>query len=194
MSLRSDHKALAFVGAVAILGTGVRAFRASARAAPASQPALETQARAADSAARAQPDRASRGGGGGGQQGRSARPKRRGRASRRGQSPAADSSGASAASKLPMDRVGYVNGRLDLDVATAAQIDSLAGVTPMMAKRIVLDRMHRGPFLNLDGLKRVGPRFIQQIDSLVTFSGTVRWAEPMDTVIPKRGRKPRPPS
>lgn len=92
-----------------------------------------------------------------------------------------------------MDRVGYVNGKLDLDVATAAQIDSLPGVTPMMAKRIALDRMRRGPFLSLDGLKRVagaGPRFIQQIDSVVTFSGTFRWAEPSDTVIPKRGKKP----
>ena len=96
-----------------------------------------------------------------------------------------------------MDRVGYVNGRLDLDVATAAQIDSLPGVTPLMAKRIVLDRMRRGPFLNLDGLKRVtgaGPRFVEQIDSLVTFSGTIHWAEPSDTVIPKRGKKLVPPN
>jgi len=191
MSLRSDHKALVFVGAIAVLGTGVRAVRASSRSAPTSQPALETQARAADSAARAQTDRASRGRGG--QQGGSSRPQRHGRGTRGGRSAASDSTSGRAANPAPLDHVGYINGRLDLDVATAAQIDSLPGVTPLMAKRIVLDRMRRGPFLNPDGLKRVtgaGPHFVQQVDSLVTFSGTIHWAEPNDTVIPRRGQKP----
>lgn len=189
MSLRSDHKALVFVGAIAVLGTGVRVVRASSHAAPTSQPALETQARAADSAAQAQTDRGNRGRAG---QSGSSRPQRRGRGSRRSGSAGAPDSAAAAANKLPIDRAGYVNGRLDLDVATAAQIDSLPGVTPLMAKRIVLDRMRRGPFVNLDGLKRVtgaGPHFIQQIDSLVTFSGTIHWPEPNDTVIPKRGHR-----
>ena len=192
MALRSDHKALVFVSAIAVLGTGVRALRASSRSAPAVQPALETQAHAADSAAQAQTDHMSRGRAG--QQGGSPRPQRRGRGSRRGRSAAPDSTPRGAEKTLPMDRVGYVGGRLDLDVATAAQIDSLPGVTPLMAKRIVLDRMQRGPFLNLDGLKRVtgaGPHFIQQIDSLVMFSGTIHWPAPSDTVIPKRGQRPR---
>jgi competence protein ComEA len=91
-----------------------------------------------------------------------------------------------------MDRKGYVNGRLDLDVATAAQIDSLPGVGPQLAKRIVLDRMQRGPFVNRDGLRRVsgvGPNLAQRIDSLVAFSGTVHWPEPGDTILPMRARR-----
>lgn len=89
----------------------------------------------------------------------------------------------------PLDRAGYIGSKLDLDVATAAQIDSLPGVSPSMAKRIVTDRMRRGPFLNANGLRRVGgvgPLFIRQIDSLVTYSGTFRSADPADTIIPPR--------
>jgi hypothetical protein len=64
-----------------------------------------------------------------------------------------------------------------------------------MAKRIAADRMNRGPFLNLDGMRRVagvGPRFIAQIDSLVTFSGTFQRGTAADTVIPPRQSRGRP--
>jgi hypothetical protein len=91
----------------------------------------------------------------------------------------------------PLDRKGYVNRRLDLDAATAAQIDSLPGVTPTVAKRIVADRMRRGPFLNLDGLRRVsglGPTLIRHLDSLVTFSGVFLQGNPEDSTIPSRRR------
>jgi hypothetical protein len=64
-----------------------------------------------------------------------------------------------------------------------------------MARRIVIERMAHGPFLNSYGLRRVrgaGPRFLQRIDSLVTFSGIFRQGTPSDTVIPKRrGRSKR---
>jgi hypothetical protein len=98
------------------------------------------------------------------------------------------------------DRRGYVGGKLDLDVATAAQVDSLPGVTPTIARRIVADRMMRGPFMSKDGLRRVfgvGPALVQQLDSLVTFSGTFVPSSPADTVIKPRkrprGRQPTPP-
>jgi competence protein ComEA len=84
-----------------------------------------------------------------------------------------------------------VGNRLDLDIATAAQIDSLPGVTPLMARRIVTDRMSRGPFLSADGLRRVvgvGSKFLKGIDTLITFSGTFVQASPSDTIIPKRRR------
>jgi competence protein ComEA len=93
-----------------------------------------------------------------------------------------------------LDHPGYVGGKLDLDVATAAQIDSLPGVGPTMAKRIVVDRMKRGPFVTRDGFRRVagvGPAFLARIDSLVVFSGTVRFPTEADTVIPSRRRSPR---
>ena len=55
MSLRPDHKALVFLGAVAVLGAGVRVSRAASRSvsSPATQPALDRQMASADSAANA---------------------------------------------------------------------------------------------------------------------------------------------
>ena len=99
---------------------------------------------------------------------------------------------AAPASLGPLDRPGYVAGKLDLDVATAAQIESLPGVGPATAKRIVADRMQRGPFVTRDGFRRVrgtGPTFLAKIDSLVTFSGIVKHPEASDTIIPKSKRK-----
>jgi DNA uptake protein ComE-like DNA-binding protein len=191
MQMRSDQKALMFLGAVAVLGAGVRVVRASAGdARPASQPALDRQVKAADSAAYAgRAGRAGRGRGGGARQGRG-----RGARSRS----AADTSkrkrdSLARASSAPLDRQGYIGGKLDLDVATLAQLDSLPGVSLLMARRIVLDRMAHGPFVTRDGLRRVsgaGEFFLSRIDSLVTFSGTVRMPSPADTAAP-RSRKPR---
>jgi len=180
MSLRPDHKALMFLGAVAVLGAGVRVVRASNASAAGPQPELERQVQAADSSARA--GRSARGGRSGG----------RGRGSR-GRNAAPLDSAAAQAGSGSMDRRGYVNGKLDLDVASAAQIDALPGVSATMARRIVLDRALRGPFVTRDGLRRVtgvGPAFLSKIDSLVTFSGTVTQPSASDTII-GRTRKVR---
>lgn len=182
MSIPSDHKALIFIGAVAVLGAAVRVIRAAtSEASSALQPALEHQIQASDSAARA--------GQGKGRSRSSRRPSRRGQTGRAG----VDTAPRIRPTPL-LDRPGYVGSRLDLDVATAAQVDSLPGVTPTMARRIVRDRMTRGPFLSLDGLRRVsgaGPRFVERLDTLVTFSGVFRTGSPDDTVIPKRKARPR---
>jgi competence protein ComEA len=77
----------------------------------------------------------------------------------------------------PRDPPGYLLGKLDLDAATVAQIDSLPGIGPTLAKRITADRAERGPFLNLQGFGRVpgvGASLIRRLDTLVTFSGTLR--------------------
>jgi competence protein ComEA len=169
--MRTDHKALLFIGAIGVLGAGVRVVRASAASTTELQPALQHQIQAADSAAKAT----------------HARKGRKRKASPGG----APDSARKVFGGGPLDRPGYIAGRLDLDVATAAQIDSLPGVTPTMARRIVADRMIRGPFLSRDGLRRVtgvGPRFIAGIDSLITFSGTVLQPNPADTVIVPRSR------
>jgi DNA uptake protein ComE-like DNA-binding protein len=202
MSLRADHKALVFVGAVAVLGAGVRVVRAASGSTvtPSTQSALEHQMASADSAATSAADRAdarrSNGRGGGG----------RGSGSRRHATKAnltdtvatLDPEQGTPSRKRaagPLDRRGYVGGRLDLDIATAAQIDSLPGITPAIARRIAADRVKHGPFLNLDGLRRVsgiGPTLIKRLDSLVTFSGTYTQATPQDSTIPPRGKaKPR---
>ncbi|HSQ29734.1 MAG TPA: helix-hairpin-helix domain-containing protein [Gemmatimonadaceae bacterium] len=185
MSIPSDHKALIFVGAVAILGAAVRIIRAATNEAGSPlQPALEHQIQASDSAAHA---------GHGQGRGRSSR-----RTSRRGQTALPGPDTALRIRSAPLlDRPGYIGSRLDLDVATAAQIDSLPGVTPAMARRIVRDRMSHGPFLSLDGLRRVSgawPRFVEHLDTLVTFSGVFRAGSPDDTLIPKRKARSRRPS
>jgi len=186
--MRPDHKALIFIGAIAVLGAAVRVVRAAGIARSSSQPALERQVQAADSAARAARAR------------QSAPRRRQGGAKNSSRRPARDSArGVSPKSRNsgPLDRPGYIAGRLDLDVATFAQIDSLPGVTRLMARRIVIDRMLRGPFVTRDGLRRVdgaGPRFVARIDSLITFSGTVLQPDPADTASPRPRRVRRSPS
>ncbi len=62
---------------------------------------------------------------------------------------------------------------IDLDVATAEQIETLRGIGPGLAKRIVADRDSLGPFGSLTELQRVkgvGPKLAARIDSSVTFS------------------------
>jgi len=197
MGMRSDHKALLFLGVVAVLGAGVRVVRAAnGRAVTGAQPALEQQSQAADSAARAGRGRGSRnsrakGKGSGAAQDTSRR--RSTRASRDSISAGERAARARAAGGL-LDHPGYVGGKLDLDIATAAQIDSLPGVGPTMAKRIVVDRMKRGPFVTRDGFRTVpgvGPAFLARLDSLVVFSGTVRFPTEVDTVIPPARRRRR---
>jgi len=196
MGMRSDHKALLFLGVVAVLGAGVRVVRAAnSRGATDVQPALERQSQAADSAARAgrgRGERTSRAGKGTGAK-QDVTGRRSTRTSRDSISAEERAARARAAGGL-LDHPGYVGGKLDLDVATAAQIDSLPGVGPTMAKRIVMDRMKRGPFVTRDAFRRVpgvGPAFLGKIDSLVVFSGTVRFPTERDTVIPPRARRSR---
>jgi hypothetical protein len=66
-------------------------------------------------------------------------------------------------------------------------------VSLLMARRIVFDRIAHGPFVTRDGLRRVsgvGQVFLSKLDSLVTFSGTVRMPSAADTALP-RSRKSR---
>ena len=169
MALSSDHKALLFLGAVAILGAGVRVVRWSKAADTGrDQAALEQQLGAADSAAHA-----------------SRRPKPRQKGSRARATTRASYKDAAVnpanpsapATSPPRDTPGHILGKLDLDAASLAQIDSLPGVGPTLAKRIVTDRAEHGPFVTLQGfgrVKGVGPALLRRLDSLVTFSATLR--------------------
>jgi competence ComEA-like helix-hairpin-helix protein len=63
--------------------------------------------------------------------------------------------------------------RVDLDTASAAEIEQLPGIGPALAKRIIKDRESNGPFgclAALDRVKGVGPALLARIDSLATFS------------------------
>lgn len=59
---------------------------------------------------------------------------------------------------------------LDLDRATASELERLPGIGPVLAARIVADRDARGPFGSPEGLLRVsgvGPRTLARIRSLL---------------------------
>src|SRR6266496_1330600 len=100
MSLRPDQKALVFIGAIGVLGAGVRVMRAATgEPAVVAQPALEHQLAAADSSRR--------------QQGRGRSGSKQRTGGRRGRG-----------STTPQDPRTPPRGKLDLDVATAAQVDS----------------------------------------------------------------------
>jgi competence ComEA-like helix-hairpin-helix protein len=82
-------------------------------------------------------------------------------------------------------------GPVDLDVATAKEIEGLRHVGPTLAKRIVADRDSFGPFGSMEGLRRVkgiGPSMVANLDSSVTFSLVPR---PTNTVIPRRSELPK---
>ena len=62
---------------------------------------------------------------------------------------------------------------VNLDTASAAEIEKLPGIGPALAERIIKDRESNGPFgclAALDRVKGVGPALLARIDSLATFS------------------------
>ncbi len=91
--------------------------------------------------------------------------------------------------KAPQVRPGPV----DMDVASADEIESLRHIGPALARRIVADRDSFGPFGSREGLLRVkgiGPSMVAKLDSAVTFSLLPR---PKNTVIPRRSELPKAP-
>jgi DNA uptake protein ComE-like DNA-binding protein len=96
---------------------------------------------------------------------------------------------------LPPDPAAPI-GPLDLDVASAAQIESLPGIGPVLAKRVVSDRETRGPFGSIGNLRRVsgiGSALAGKLAPVVTFSGTPRplSAAPPDSSARRKAARPR---
>jgi DNA uptake protein ComE-like DNA-binding protein len=172
LSMRSDHKALLFLAGIAALGATVRVARAVSAPEPPGGAALEHQMQAADSAKRSltakRPDKS-----------------RRPAQSKRG------SAGTTGVAQQPTPTVASpthrdYKGRLDLDLATATEIDSLPNVGPILAKRIVADRMVNGAFRELTALRRVrgvSLKLLASLDSLIGFSGINKPPLASDTVI-----------
>ena len=180
MPTPAEKKALLFLASVALLGASVRALRAVGaiqRAPDASVRDLDRQLDAVDSARQARKGKS---------KSRSGPPHAR---------PRVDTTARKAVPPASM---------IDVDVASAEQLDALPGVGPVLAKRIVEDREQRGPFGSLVNLKRVkgiGPALAERLAPLVTFSGTPRplSATPPDSLPfrrPKasRGRARAPPA
>ncbi|MBA3467899.1 MAG: helix-hairpin-helix domain-containing protein [Gemmatimonadaceae bacterium] len=82
-------------------------------------------------------------------------------------------------------------GPVDLDLASAEQIEALPYIGPSLAKRIVDDRDSLGPFGSLEALERVkgiGPAMVVRLGPSVTFS---LFPRPSNTVTSRRSELPR---
>ena len=206
MPTPAERKALLFLAGVIVLGAGLRVVRA-ARGGGASDvtssQALARQIAAVDSAR--------------GTDGRSRRPKSNGRfadrrtSGRRARPRSTADSGAhsDSAERWVREPLSVVAGEsnavgvdprrapaavLDLDVASASEIEALPRIGGVLARRIVGDRTANGPFGSLEGFQRVhgvGPGLVALLKGRVTFSGTAR---PSDAVVESRLRSPSSPS
>jgi competence protein ComEA len=66
---------------------------------------------------------------------------------------------------------GVAGGKVDLNTASVEQLDTLPGVGPSTAQKIVADRTANGPFRTVDDLLRVpgiGPAKLEALKDLVT--------------------------
>lgn len=173
----AERKALAFLAALVALGGAVRLAAAlrhplAASASVASPSQLSGQLQAVDSARSAS---------------RARRQSARRRANReKAPRPKAD--------KPPIDTMFVI----DVDRASAEELERLPRIGPALARRIVRDRDEHGPFGSLTGLMRVkgiGPKLMQRIASHVTFSGSARPSTALSVSpgsVPRAGRPPPP--
>lgn len=160
MPTPSEQKALAFVAIVILLGGAVRVLRAGPSIPSASeQQGVARQARASDSAAAAS----------------AVKPRARGRARKptvRDTIPHVIGGVASVPPSYARPAAG-AQARIDIDHATAEQIEKLPRIGPAMARRIVANRDSLGPFKTPAGLRRVkgmGPATLARLTPLITFS------------------------
>lgn len=151
MPTANERKALWFLAIVALSGSGVRLWRATRPDANATESAaLERQIGRVDSV----------------------RALRHTRDATR--APARD--GTLRTAKKPAQESREI-APVDLDQAGVDQIESLPGVGPSLAKRIVADRDSNGAFGAFDGLcavKGIGPALAAKLRPLVTFTGARR--------------------
>jgi competence protein ComEA len=150
---RAERQALYFLSGIALLGGAVRAWRGVGEGEappPAARRALDAQLAAVDSAIVAE------------------RREREEREARRA---------ARRAGKAPARGPPPAPAVVDVDRASAAELETLPRIGPALARRVVADRDSLGPFGSLEGLQRVrgiGPAMAAALAGRVTFSGTPR--------------------
>jgi competence protein ComEA len=168
MATPGERKALLFLAGVALLGGIVRVIGLrDARPLPAEDlAALDRQLSAVDSASRV--EKAARSGGG--------RPSRKKTRSTERAPPRASITTPSSSQRQAITTPGPSN-PLDLDRASAADIEALPGVGPALADRIVAWRDSAGGLGGLDALDcvpGVGPALLRRLSPNVTFSASRR--------------------
>lgn len=202
MPTASEKKALGFLAAVAIAGAIVRMSGAVSDASAAdssSREALRRQIVAAESAGAVERRNRRQGGGSGVGSGLGSAASVTGRTKRRSPGrPVGPAPGAVAGQQLypgasadPRDLFNppavdpparraqqpAVTSPVDVDRATASELEVLPRIGPALAKRIVADREANGPFGSIEGFQRVrgvGPAMAAALSGTVTFSGTLR--------------------
>ena len=83
----------------------------------------------------------------------------------------------SGSRKAPVSQQATPAGPIDLDRADAATIESLPGIGPALAARIISNRDSAGPFGGIEALcdvRGIGPGLIKKLSPLVTFTGPRR--------------------
>lgn len=180
MPTPAERRALLFSATLLLLGGAVRTSAALSGPPGASareQADLDRQLQSVDSArAQGQRKKAKSGSGKSGKGGTRARPiVRAGSAT----SQDADTLPATIYYNVPRDSVRRRSGNtapsepVDLDVASAAAIERLPRIGPVLARRIVADRDSLGPFGSMKGLQRVrgvGAGLARKLAPYVTFS------------------------
>jgi len=185
MPTPAERQALIFFATVAALGIGVNAWRAARggdRVLAGSPSDLAAQIARVDSAVASSPSR---------EAGRAALKKRNAeRAAAKTTRVAPPSAQSSSTVYPPPSTVSPI----DLDLASAATIESLPRIGPALAARIVANRDSFGPFGSLDGLQRVrgiGPALAKAVGNRAVFSGVPRAGAP--TLKDKGRRRPKAP-
>jgi DNA uptake protein ComE-like DNA-binding protein len=183
MPTPGERKALLFLGVVVALGAGARGVAVLHSQAPidvAARRALDGQISALDSLRQ-----------GGKKNGRAKRSKRSKGGAIHIATPGAELDPPADAFRSESPPIPAI---IDLDIATPAEIETLRGIGPALARRIVADRDSLGPFGSLDELERVrgiGHRLAQKIAPQVTFSLLPRHSGTASdgTSAPPRGRR-----
>src|SRR5439155_27200744 len=152
MPTPGERKALLFLSSVILLGAGARGVAVLHSQSPvdaAARNALDAQIQAVDSVRQAKTGR-----------GKTKRAKKK-------------TGGAIHLTEPQTSESQPAPAIIDLDIASAAEIETLRGVGPALAKRIVADRDSLGPFGSLEELQRVrgiAKRLAAKLAPQVTFS------------------------
>lgn len=170
MATTAEKQALAFLAVVALTGAAVQAVgvqRFDSAAAHATKPASGVRGQA-DSAGATLGAQALAGQLAAIDSARAAGPSRRGKAK---------GGGRRAKSPAPPKQAPEPPPLIDINAATAAEIERLPRVGPALAERIVAWRTEHGPYAGPEDLRHVrgiGPATVRLILPLVTFSGRHR--------------------
>ncbi|EXX86226.1 competence protein ComEA [Paenibacillus darwinianus] len=91
-----------------------------------------------------------------------------------GESAGAAAAEAEAGTETETSAAEADSGLVDLNRATAEELDALPGIGPAKARAVIDDRVRNGPFRTVGELARVkgiGPKLLDKIRQLVTVTG-----------------------